>query len=213
MVSLAVLGEQVSGDYGEFGYDRWGCRMGLRFPVVSLTDYQARWAELDASSNPFAVVTQAHLKARETVGADKARYREKLTLARSLYQRGYPRQEILELFRIIDWVLALPEHLENQLWVEVQQFEEEKRMRYVSSFERIFTRRGMEKGMEKGMETGMETGQAELLELQIRQRFGSLPDWAQARLQQADRKQLETWALRVLSAASLDDVFAAGSGH
>ncbi|MCU0808617.1 MAG: hypothetical protein MUC53_12015, partial [Candidatus Contendobacter sp.] len=32
-----------------------------------------------------------------------------------------------------DWVLALPEGLENQLWAEVQQFEEEKHMRYVSS--------------------------------------------------------------------------------
>ncbi|CDH44692.1 hypothetical protein BN874_1840005 [Candidatus Contendobacter odensis Run_B_J11] len=37
-----------------------------------------------------------------------------MTLARSLYRRGYPRQEILELFRFIDWVLALPEFLEDQ---------------------------------------------------------------------------------------------------
>ncbi|MBK1699839.1 hypothetical protein CKO22_02605 [Thiococcus pfennigii] len=34
VVSLAVLGEPSRGDHGEFGYERWGCRMGLRFPLV-----------------------------------------------------------------------------------------------------------------------------------------------------------------------------------
>lgn len=79
------------------------------------------------------------------------------------------------MFRFIDWVLVLPEVLKNQLWAEMQQFEEDKRMRYVSSFERIFTQRGMEKGMEKGM----EQGKAKLVELLLRQRFGALPEWAE----------------------------------
>ena len=96
--------------------------------------WRARWAELDASANPFAVVTQAHLKAQETAGSDAARYRAKLTLIRSLYRRGYQRADILERLRFIDWVLTLPEGLEHQLWTEVQQFDEEKRMRYVSSW-------------------------------------------------------------------------------
>ncbi len=118
VVSLAVLGEPYPEDCGEFGYERWGCRMGSRFPVVSLAAYRARWAELDASPNPFAVVTQAHLQAQETAGSDQARYQAKLALARSLYRRGYRRSDILELFRFIDWVLALPEDLERQLWAD-----------------------------------------------------------------------------------------------
>ena len=126
-------------------------------------------------------------------------------LARSLYRRGYQRQDILELFRFIDWVLALPEALEHQLWADVQQFEEEKHMRYVSSFERFATRRGMEKGIEKGI----SRGQAGLLA----RRFGPLPAWVEARLNTAEPAQLETWALRVLDATSLEEVFAAGDGH
>lgn len=115
VVSLAVLGEPLPEGGGQFGYERWGCRIGLSFPVVSLTDYRAHGAELDISRNPFAVVTQAHLKAQETANSESGRYRKKLTLAKSLYRRGYQRQDILELFRFIDWVLALPEQLENQL--------------------------------------------------------------------------------------------------
>jgi len=78
-------------------------------------------------------------------------------------------------------------------------------MRYASSFERIAQRRGMAKGIEQG--------QAQLVELLLRQRFGALPEWAQERLGQADRAQLEAWALRVLEAASLDEVFGPGGGH
>lgn len=78
-------------------------------------------------------------------------------------------------------------------------------MRYVSSFERIALRKGMEKGMEKG--------EAKLLNLLIRQRFGELPEWAEARLKQAAPEQVETWALRVLSAERLEEVFEMDLGH
>ena len=203
VVSLVVLGEPYPAEYGAFGYGRWNCEIRLQFPVVSLAAYRERWAELETSANPFAVVTQAHLKAQETAGSDAARYRAKLGLIRSLYRRGYARQEILELFRFIDWVLALPEGLEDQLWAEMQQFEEEKQMRYMSSVERI--------GMRKGMEKGMEKGQIKFFNFLLRQRFGELPGWVEARLKHAAPEEVETWGIRVLSAGSLEDVFGVGN--
>lgn len=42
---------------------------------------------------------------------DSERYRAKLGLIRSFYRRGYQRMEIFELFRFINWVLALPEEV------------------------------------------------------------------------------------------------------
>ncbi len=57
VVSLAVLGDERAGWRPErFGYELWGCEVGLRFPTVKLLDYRARWTELEASRNPFAVV-------------------------------------------------------------------------------------------------------------------------------------------------------------
>jgi len=121
------------------------------------------------------------------------------------------------LFRFIDWVLVLPKGLEGQLWTEVQQFAEEKRMRYVSSFERIAQKRGIEQGMEKGMEKGIEKGvgkgQARLLKLQIQQRFGVVPEEVDVRLQAATPEQLDAWALRVLSAPTLEAVFEVDGVH
>ena len=206
VVSLVVLAEPYSHDWGEFGYARWGCQMRLQFPVVSLAGYRDCWAELEASLNPFAVVTQAHLKAQETAGSVEARYQAKRGLIRSLYRRGYQRQEILELFRFIDWVLALPDGLEDRLWAEIEDFDEEKQMHYLASFER----KAQQIGMEKGMEKGISKGQARLLTRLIQQRFGVLPPDLEARLQAAAPEQLETWALRLLTAGSLEDVFGAG---
>ncbi|WP_201095870.1 hypothetical protein [Thiocystis minor] len=47
----------------------------------------------------------------------------------------------------------------------------------------------------------------------IQQRFGASPPEVEARLQDATPEQLERWALRVLDAASLDDVLRSDSEH
>jgi hypothetical protein len=102
VISLALLADERAQWRPEhFGWQRWGCEVGIRFPSVKLLDYRARWAELEASANPFAVVVQAHLKTQETRHAPRERYGAKLALAKSLYRRGWERGDILELFRYL----------------------------------------------------------------------------------------------------------------
>ena len=108
----------------------------------------------------------------------------------------------------VDWVLALPEGLENQLWAEVQQFEEEKHMRYVSSLEQIAIRKGIEKGIEKGREQTL----CELLEELLATRFGPLSETIRSRLAGANSAQLSLWFRWALTAPSLESVFAGGEG-
>jgi hypothetical protein len=211
VVSLAVLGDATGKTTERFGYQRWGCAVSLEFPVVCLGDYRERWQELDQSSNPFAVAVQAHLKARETHHDVIARYQAKLYLVKSLYRRGWQRQDILELFRFIDWVLELPAGLENQLWAEVQATEEVQKVHYLSTIERMFIDRGFQKGHDegeaKGKTLGKAEGKAELLTRLLQRRFGSLPDWVETRLGQATPAQLDAWADRVFDAALLESVF------
>lgn len=76
---------------------------------------------------------------------------------------------------------------------------------YVSSFERIAQKKGMEKGIGQG--------QARLLHLQIQQRFGLIPPEIAVRIEAGQPEQLERWALRVLDAVCLDDVFRPDSEH
>jgi flagellar biosynthesis/type III secretory pathway protein FliH len=53
-------------------------------------------------------------------------------------------------------LIQLPEELENEFWYEIEQYEEERRMPYVTSVERIGVKKGIEQGIEKGLEKGLE---------------------------------------------------------
>jgi hypothetical protein len=58
----------------------------------------------------------------------------------------------------------------------------------------------------EGEARGVAKGKRETLLLQLRQRFRRLPAATTARIDQADAATLDTWAARVLTAESLDDV-------
>ncbi len=57
------------------------------------------------------------------------------------------------------------------------------------------------------VEWWQKQAEASLLKRLLRRRFEDLPDWLDERLEQASRKELETWADRILDAKRLEDVF------
>ncbi len=142
-----------------FGYNLFGCEVGIKFPLVKLGDYD--WDELEKSKNPFAIVTMAHLKTMETRNAADIRKQWKFKITKMLYERGHDRRDIINIFRFIDWVMKLPEEAEQIFWEEFQSFEEEKDMPYVTSVERIGFKRGFEEGILEGILKGKEKWKAE----------------------------------------------------
>ena len=54
---------------------------------------------------------------------------------------------------------------------------------------------------------GRQEGKAGLLLKQLRKRFGKLPEWVSAYLERAKAKEIDAAALRLLEAASLEEVF------
>lgn len=195
VVSLAILADDdVNWRPSEYGYELWGTQVGFRFTAVKLLDYSE--SELEKSSNPFAIVTLANLQAKKTKGQTENRYQAKIKLIRSLYQRGFSRQQVIDLFHFIDWVLHLPKEADEQLREEIVNFEESQKMPYISSVERI------------GEERGIQKGEATMLTRQMQRRFGAVPEWVSEKVAKADLPSLEEWGLRVLDAQSLDEVFA-----
>ena len=95
-------------------------------------------APLEADENPMALVVLA--------AQQVDRFDAKWYLIRKLYDRGYSREEIIALFKFIDWVIRLSATEEIRLWDELQTLEEVNRMPYVTSVERI----GMERGLQQG---------------------------------------------------------------
>jgi hypothetical protein len=198
-MSVAILGdEQPDWRPARFGQELWGCAVELRYPVVKLLDWRARDAELSASANPFAVVVRAYLAAQATGKDVAARSRAKLGLIRGLYERGYDREQILELFRLIDWLMALPAEQERLLWREIAQIEEERRMPYITSVERI--------GLERGEQIGRREGERAMLRRMVQGRFGSIPEALRRAIDDADEERLGELADRIGAASSLADL-------
>ncbi|NCW77439.1 MAG: cytosolic protein, partial [Oxalobacteraceae bacterium] len=98
---------------------------------------------------------------------------------------------------------------------DLNTLEEESKMVYITSIEQLAKEEGMQAGMEKGMQQGMQQGllkgKVQLLERQLWRRFGELPDWVHDHLSQAEESKLDGWTDAVLTATSLDGVFASDS--
>ena len=206
VVSLAVLAD-TSPSFRPQGFrlERWGCWNEFRFPTVKLLDFMApdRWAELEASDNRFALVVMAQLRAKLSHDADELKG-WKFRLVRSMYDRGYERGDILELFRIIDWMISLPEGLEALFREEVYRFEEEQKMPYVTTVERA----GIEKGLEQGLEKGRQHGEAAVLLRQIERKFGAeAAGRYRERIEQADAETLLEWSERILAVETVEALF------
>jgi hypothetical protein len=210
LASLAVLADtQVDWRPCEYWRRLWGCRAGLEFPVVKLLDYRGWEDALAASDNPFAFAVAAHLAAQATQGDPSGRLASKLALTRRLYRHGLSRRDVVNLYAFVDWLLVLPEALETAYLEDIQQLEEEIKMRYVTSAERIGIRKGIELGREKGRQEGLQESRREMLEHLLVVRFGPLPEVFRARLVEAESAQLSAWFERALTADSLEAVFAA----
>jgi hypothetical protein len=147
IVSLAILGDdRKSWRPQPYQAELWGCEVNFRFPIVKLMDYESRWAELEASVNPFAIVVMAHLKTKETRKDPEARKEWKFRLTRRLYEQGFARQDIINLYRFVDWLLVLPEGLKQAFRSELAQYEQERNMPYVTSNEQMAKAEGRAEG-------------------------------------------------------------------
>jgi len=162
VASFAILGdENPVWKPNVFSSDLWGCKASLTFPLVKILEYDGKSIPKEFSKNPFRVVVKAHLEAIKTKKNAKARYLAKITLAKSLYKAEFSKQQIIDLFRFIDWILTLPKDLDISFDQEIFQFEEELHMPYVTSVERSGFARGKAEGKAEGKAKGEAKGKAE----------------------------------------------------
>jgi hypothetical protein len=119
--------------------------------------------------------------------------------SKGLFERGWGEKQIRQLFRLIDWIIDLPEPLENAFWDQVKQLKEEKYMPFVTTPERMGRKEGLREGLSQGVSEGIEVA--------LRLKFGEpalslLPEIRQI----GDEEKLETILHAIETAASPDDL-------
>jgi len=120
-----------------------GSYLRVDYLVVKLVDYQTKTTELEASANPFASVILAQLAALDAKRKpDEERKQVKFALTRRLYDKGFKKTEVVNLYKFIDWLIGLSRPLELEYMNEIYELEEATKMPYISNAEKF----GMEKG-------------------------------------------------------------------
>ena len=133
-----------------------GCHSSFTFPTVKLLDFPQK--TLDQSKDPAAMVIAAHRAAQQTSAKMADRLGMKWQLTRRLYDRGYSKEDILTLFRLIDWLIVLPEDEDIAFRQKLMEYEEEKVMPHITSIERIGMKLGRKEGMRLGKKQGFRLG-------------------------------------------------------
>ncbi len=193
VVSLAILADEEPDWRPEsYEYARHGTELEFGYRTVKIWEYNERWAEFEQDPNPFALVVMAHLKTKATRGNARERLAWKVKLVRQLYERGYEREEVLELFRFIDWLLVLPGEMTKSFRQRIEEFEQESFMKYRTSLERLERQEGLR----------------EVILAQVEEKFGPPDASTLRRIEKASRDQILLWAKKILTASSQDEIFA-----
>ena len=207
VVSLAVLADdRPKWRPNCYASELWGCHIDFQFPMVKLLDYQRNPTLLQESTNPFAILVAAHLTTQQTRQDPHSRYQGKLSLVKSLYRRGLSRQGIVELFRLIDWMMVLPEGAEIQFQQALREFEDENQMPYVTSIERLAREEGLSQGVSQGIVQQRQEDVVEVLAVRFTEVPDALRDEIAAIEDLEQLKQLHRQAITISSLEAFQDL-------
>jgi hypothetical protein len=201
VVSLAILADEESGWKPQsYEHTLYGTEVEFSYRTVKIWEYNERWAELERDPSPVALVVMAHLKTKATRHDARERLAWKVKLVRELYTRGYEREDVLELFRFLDWLLVLPEEMTKSFHQRIEELEQESKMKYVTSIERL--------GRKEGRQEGRQEALREIVLAQFEEKFGPPDVPIRRRVEEASREEILSWAKKILTASSQDEVFA-----
>ncbi len=163
VASLAILAD-MSQDFRPCSLELTALGMKFvhfEFQIAKLLDWAGKEEELKNHKNPFAIVTLASLKASEN--NFQTRYQWKALLTKMLYEKGYSEKSILELYQFLDGIMVLPEDMEIQYNEEIEAYEKEKTVPYITTAERIGIQKGRMEGRQEGRMEGKQEGMQKAL--------------------------------------------------
>jgi len=100
-----------------------GCTLVLQYGLAKLTDFAVAVGKPSAIHSPFALLTAAHVLTQQTHGKPDQRFAAKWRLLKRLFELGWGKRRIMDLFAVINWLMVLPEALERKLWQNIRRLE------------------------------------------------------------------------------------------
>ncbi len=199
LITLAILADDDPNWRPDtFQRSLGGCELTFRYPIVKLLDFDE--ADLEQSENPFALIVLAHLRALRTRGNPDLMMHEKIELLRKLNRRGYNPKQVIDLYRVVDYIMTLSK-MRDELVRQIIREQEAESEYPLTSFEEL----ALEEGVERGLRKAFQRMRRVILQI-LQSRFGEEATRfrpALARIRDLDR--LESLTLKAAQAASLEE--------
>ena len=164
---------------------------------------------LEASPNPFALVTLIQLDYNRVRRDAQKCLARKEALTYRLYRRQFGEKRVLRLFRFLDFLMRLPEPLAIQYRAKLEAIEGELNMPYVTSVERLAKKEGLAEGLTEGRARGLTEGElrrarSDVIEV-LGERLGEVPYTLQEDIKHIDDgRKLRKLLLLAATVESID---------
>jgi hypothetical protein len=146
-----------------------GCMDTFTFRIVKLHEWRERVAELESGANLFGLFVCAHLATMATKGDVSGRQEAKYRLLANLMRRDIDAAALRRWYRLIDWIVKLPEAANRSVWLRLQELEEVQTVSHVTFAEIYGREKGLEEGIKEGRKEGMKEGMKEGLRESLRE--------------------------------------------
>lgn len=165
-------------------------------PMQEMRNLAEALFRLERSRTPHDIAEVLRTLGAVLQGPDMQPLRRTITIwVRLLLRRKAPKANIEEIDGITDLLES-----DTMLEQTIERWFEEATTKGLQ--------KGMQQGMQQGIQEGMNQGFAKAVALQLQMRFGPVPPWAQDRLSMANEEQLTQWLGVILTAKSMDELFA-----
>lgn len=106
---------------------------------------------------------------------------EKIALIRALREREYHGEQVIHLYKVVDYMITLSERIEQLVGKIVREFEAESEWP-LTSLEELAIKRGAAQGLEQGLEQGLQQalqqglqqGTVEMIMRILQRRYGEV---------------------------------------
>lgn len=159
---LAIYTHDVKGNQPDRYEEKFfGMELTYKFPTYRAIEQDE--IKLGADTNPFATVVLAVWYALKTKENEEQRFKFKRKLSRMLFEKGWDRKRMIELFYYVDNIVRLNDEEKNRIVLdefESEMNEEDVEMKFTfdeTNYAQIIRRKAIEKGKIEGkIETSQE---------------------------------------------------------
>jgi hypothetical protein len=145
--SIAILGDDdPTWRPVEYRVESFGNLLVFRYDAIKLLDYEGR--DDDLVRHPIGFAILAHLISLRCKDDDRRRMEEKFALIRQVYHRGVQSGDIKRLYKIVDWLLQLPNEFRPEWEIKMSALRVVSEPDYMTHYEQDGYDRGIRQGMQ-----------------------------------------------------------------